>query len=261
MPTPLFLVSAPRSGSTFLRGALDAHAEVSLTSESGWVAFLRKAELLATTPAADPVDDGEGFRTFGVLAVRYREALTEAFAASVRAFVETFRRAATPDARYFGDKVHSHNDAAFLLRWFGDLRLVYLVRDVRDVLVSSYSFQEQQRTGWEAASFETRCTALATFFTEMAALLRDREHVVVRYEDLVTDPMREVARILTSLGLELTPDVEQWLAADARVLFSNHGTSPSPAASVGRWQALLDDDQKATAQRLLGPQLRALGYG
>ncbi|MFO1051904.1 MAG: sulfotransferase [Planctomycetota bacterium] len=260
MTTPLFLVSAPRSGSTFLRGALSAHPEINLTNEAGWIAALRKAEMLTTTPSQERVDDGEGFATVGLIPHAYIGPVHDAFVAAAHSFVDALRRSLGDAGRYFGDKVHSHNDTAFLLRVFDDARLVYLVRDIRDVLVSSYTFEEKQITAWRGASFEQRCEHLATFFARMQELLTGRDHCLVRYEDLVEDPRATIGRILGFLELDPTAEIESWLEHGARELFASHGTSRTPAASVGRWRTMLAPEQQRIADTYLGEHLRRLGY-
>lgn len=255
-----FLVSAPRSGSTFLAKALDQHPECRLTIEAGFVALLRKAETLAVTPSTQPIDDGEGFATVGVVPRPYVESATLAFRAAADRFVEVFADSVGASGRFYGDKVHSHNDVAFLLRTFPEIRFVVLVRDLRDVLVSSYTFQERQATSWQQATFVERCEHLARFDEELGRLLEGRDDPVVRYEDLVERPEAEIDRILDALGLTNDASVASWLSGEAHSLFRSHGTSSSPADSVGRWRTMLDPEQQAIANEVLAPALARHGY-
>jgi hypothetical protein len=256
----LFLFSAPRSGSTFLRGALGAHPDITLTNESGWVAALRKAELLTCTPSMQAIDDGEGFTTVGLIPHAYLGAHAAAFRAAAQEYVAAFARSIGATTRYFGDKIHSHNDAAFLVRAFPATTLVYLVRDLRDVLVSSYTFQEKQATAWQGADFTTRCDHLARLTHQMHAMHQDRGGPLVRYEQLVEDPATELRTILAALGLPPSREVDRWLAEDAKTLFASHGTSDDPRASIGRWRHMLDDRQLAEVETRLTPALAAFGY-
>ena len=255
-----FLVSAPRSGSTFLARALGQHPEWTMTNEAGFVALLRKAETLAVTPSTEPIDDGEGFTTVGVVPKPYVEHATTAFRAAAGAFVETFADSVGAAGRYYGDKVHSHNDVAFLLRTFPEVRFVVLVRDLRDVLVSSYTFQERQATAWQEATFIQRCEHLARFDEELHRLLTERDDPVVRYEDLIAQPGTEIARVFASLGLSMDPAVTSWLGGEAQSLFRSHGTSSSPADSVGRWRTMLEPEQQAIATEWFAPALARRGY-
>lgn len=255
-----FLVSAPRSGSTFLTRALGQHPEFGLTVESGWVALLRKAETLAVTPSMQPIDDGEGFTTVGVVPGPYVQSATAAFRAAASRFVEVFADSVGATGRYYGDKVHSHNDVEFLLRTFPDVRFVVLVRDLRDVLVSSYTFQERQATAWQEASFLQRCEHLARFDEALHRLLGDARHPTVRYEDLVGSPEAEIERVLDGLGLSMHPAVEAWLDGEAKQLFQAHGTSATPRESIGRWRRDLTTEQQELAAQVLGDALARRGY-
>lgn len=255
-----FLVSAPRSGSTFLARALGQHPQFALTIEAGWVALLRKAEMLAVTPSTHPIDDGEGFSTVGVVPGAYVDHTTQAFRRAAGCFVESFAASVGAEGRYYGDKVHSHNDVAFLLRTFPDVRFVVLVRDLRDVLVSSYTFQQKQATAWQAANFVQRCEHLARFDAELGRLLEGRHCPTVRYEDLIEEPSAAVGRVLESLGLPMAPEVGAWLHGEAQALFQSHGTSATPRGSIGRWRTMLDSEQQAMAHDLLGAALARHGY-
>jgi hypothetical protein len=255
-----FLVSAPRSGSTFLARALGQHPEFAMTIEAGWVALLRKSEMLAGTPSMHPIDDGEGFSTVGVVPGPYVDRAARAFRRAAGCFVESFAASVGAEGRYYGDKVHSHNDVAFLLRTFPDVRFVVLVRDLRDVLVSSYTFQQKQATAWQEASFVQRCEHLARFDAEVCGLLDERGCPVVRYEDLIEQPGVELTHVLEAIGLAMAPEVDAWLEGDAGALFQSHGTSVTPRDSVGRWRSMLDAEQQAIANDLLGDALARHGY-
>ena len=86
-----------------------------MTNEAAWITLLRKTALLASTPAQETIDDGEGFETVGILPQRYVGDMSAAFAEIVRPFVSAFYAQvggeAGNDADYYGDKILSHNPA------------------------------------------------------------------------------------------------------------------------------------------------------
>lgn len=264
MPKPLFVVTAPRSGSTFLVAALDSHPRIAMTNEAAWITLLRKTALLAATPAMETIDDGEGFETMGILPQRYVGDLSAAFASIVHPFVAAFyaqvRGEHGGEDAYFGDKVLSHNDLAFAVEQFPDAYYVELVRDVRDVIVSSYAFEQKQPAAWQGAPFETRCRHLDAFFTRTQELLEGRKRLLVRYEDLVSDNAETMGRVLAFLGLEVTGDVHAYLEGPARELFSSQGTSATPGSSIGRWQSEMTEEQQSMANRVLATHLERFGY-
>ena len=263
MATPLFVVSAPRSGSTFAVQLLDAHAQVKLVNELCFVPFLRRMFLLASTPAGRQISDGEGFETPGVLPERHAWNFAHAFLDSMQPFVDDlFGRVAggLGDAGYYGDKVTSIADLGFLIERFPAAAFVQLVRDPRDVIASTFAFQKKQAMLWDSASFSTRVEHMARFLAESDRLLQDQRHHFLRYEDLIAEPTRHAAALFQFLGLEADGGVEDYLQRAAGELFASHGTSSSPAASVGRWRRDLSTEQQQQADEGLAAALERLGY-
>lgn len=260
MRSLLFVVGAPRSGSTFVVRALDRHPEISMTNEGGWVPFLRKASLLTRAPSLHPIDDGEGFETVGILPLDAIPPMRAAFAATVPQFLDNLAGAWSARGRYFGDKVQGRNDIEFCRETFPEARYVFLVRDPRDVLVSSYAFQAVETVAWQHASFEVRVRELGALLGAARSALTDRPHRLLRYEEMVVDPERALEDVFGFLGLDPSPEVCEWINGDAAKLFDRQGTSASPAASVGRWRTELTPEQRDVIESALGEHLAALGY-
>lgn len=262
MPKPVFLVSAPRSGSTLGIALLDSHPRVAMTNEAGWVTFLRKTFLLASTPAMRTIDDGEGFTTPGILPERYTRQFAGAYETTMRPFVGEFfsRVVEKRDYDWYGDKVMSVNDLDFAIERFPEAAFVQLVRDPRDVLVSSYAFQQKQPTAWQDSTFEMRIGHLETFLRRTDEQLAGRQNLFLRYEELIADPEGRAAAVFEFLGLDVTEEVRTFLRETSQRLFERQGTSASPDATIGRWRRDLPPAQQERANEVLGAQLRRLGY-
>jgi len=262
MPTPVFVVSGPRSGSTLVTALLDSHPRIAMTNEAAWVTFLRKAFLLASTPSSQEAADDEGFRTPGLLPERYAENFAYSFLSVVRPFVDEFYRRVTGggDYDFYGDKILSHNDLAFAVRHFPEAVMIQLVRDPRDVVASTFAFQKEHPASWLESQFMTRVDHMERFLRDSHAQLENRDSFFLRYEDLVADVEGKTAEMFASLGLEVTDEVLGYQRDAARRLFDSHGTSKSPAASIGRWKNDFTPEQQQLANDKLGDQLRRLGY-
>lgn len=259
---PVFVVCPPRSGSTFVVNVLDSHPRVAMTVEAAWITFLRKAFLLASTPAGRWVDDGENLRTPGILPERYTRAVAESFLATMQPFLDgLFGRVKQGEAAdWYGDKILSLPDLAFAIEWFPDAVFVQLVRDPRDMIASTYSFQEKQPAAWQGATLEQRIDHMEQFLRNARAMLEGRPHLLVRYEDLVADVVGGAGRMFGFLGLAVTGEVRQYLDGAARELFSSHGTSSSPQASIGRWRRDLPPEHQQQIDARLGGLLAEFGY-
>jgi len=263
MARPLFVVSAPRSGSTFAVQLLNAHARIKLVNELCFVPFLRRMFLLASSPAGQQITDNEGFETPGILPERHLRNFAHTYLDAMQPFVDDlFGRVAggLANADYFGDKVTSIADLRFLIERFGDPVFVQLVRDPRDVIASTFAFQKKQAMLWDDATFETRVAHMARFLRETNDLLSNQRHLCIRYESLVADASKHTRDLFEFLELDVSDEVERYLEGAARELFESHGTSRSPAESVGRWRRDLTPEQQAQANEGLCDELRRLGY-
>lgn len=265
MSRPVFVVTGPRSGSTLVVGLLDSHPRIAMTNEAGWVTFLRKSFLLAKTPSSAVIDDGEGFETPGLIPERYVENFARSFLALVPAFVNEFHRRIGVELSgdacdWFGDKIVSHNDLAFAVRRFPDAAMIQLVRDPRDVVASTFAYQKEHPAAWLESDFLVRIDHMKRFLRDTDAQLRERERHFLRYEDLVADIEGRTAEMLAFLGLEITDEVRGYQEDAARRLFASHGTSDSPAASIGRWRRDFTPEQQRLANDRLADQLARFGY-
>ena len=254
---PVFVLGAPRSGTTFLGSCIGALPEVSYHFEPR-----------VTKAAARQVFEGTWSerRAARVFRTSYRLLLLAAGDGG-RRFVEK-----NPENCFV---------VPFLVRAFPDARFVQIVRDGRDVAVSHaekpwlaaasagsgrrgrggqawgpwarWWVEPERAAEFEAASDLTRTAWSWRRFTSAArtalAELPPERVLTVRYEELVTDP-EQAARTLAAFFGHAEPP-ESLRAALAR----------ADAGSVGRWRGALDAEGLADVEREAGPLLRELGYG
>jgi hypothetical protein len=253
---PVFVLGAPRSGTTFLGSCIGALPEISyhfeprvtkaaarMVHEGSWSAA-RAARVFRTTYGLLQVAAGEG-------GLRFAEKNPE------NCFVVPFLAEAFPDARF-----------------------VQIIRDGRDVAVSHAEkpwlsaraaeeggrgragnawgpwarwWVEPDRTEeFAAASDLTRTAWSWRRFTEAARddltrLPADRV-LTVRYEDVVQHPEDAAVTLGRFLGHDQPPEPlrRALLRADAR--------------SIGRWRTALDEQGLADVEKEAGALLRDLGY-
>jgi protein-tyrosine sulfotransferase len=128
--------------------------------------------------------------------------------------------------------------------WFEELH-AYVCRDPRPLVAMAHAWSE----GTSAA-------------LELAARRPDRVHVL-RYEDLVSEPGRELASLAAFLRLEVPPAwVETALASPGTPGFGDWKTWETVALhrdSVGR-HAILDRAIRSAVLEVLGPTLERAGY-
>jgi hypothetical protein len=236
----VFVVGSPRSGTTFLAGAIGA--------VPGFADLTEVTPLKAAIPALAGLPDDAAAPRIRAILERVR-ALT--LVRGVRGVEQT------PEAGFV---------LGAALRAYPQARAVHLVRDGRDVVCSllERGWLSQGRTGgddarlpygaearfWvrpeERVEFERASDAARAAWawrSYVAAARMPRERVLeVRYESLAD----EAPRIAEHLGVEPGP-----LAAS----FSRFHDR-----SIGRYARDLSAEQLADVERVAGPLLRELGY-
>ncbi len=255
---PIFIVGAPRSGTTFLGGCIGGLPTVSYHFEPRLTKAAARSVYDGTWP---PSTAGRVFRA------NYSALLLAGGDGGLR-FAEK-----NPENCFI---------VSFLFRTFPDASFVHIVRDGRDAAVShaekpwlaASSADSGKRgrggTAWgpeprfwvepdRHEEFRTvsdieRSAWCWRRFTEaafdgLATLPADRL-LRISYETLVDDPMPFAETLADFLDVEAGPD---------RVPLRNALGHASPA-SVGRWREALSTEDAAAVTRQCGPLLGELGY-
>ena len=116
---------------------------------------------------------------------------------------------------------------------FPKIRELVLIRDLRDVVCSAKASS--------GAAFDRVMDAAKTTARQLMAIYAERDSSVLflKYEDFVLDNVQIVANIFRFLGLAPVASHQESM----HKLFATHGTSATPAASIGRWRSDLTAEQ------------------
>lgn len=283
LPVP-FIVGAGRSGTTLLRLMLDAHPEMAIPPETGFIPAALTASQASENPQEDFVQAVVQFETWddlNISAAEYRTALDSlrpfTFSDGVRTFYQLY--AARHGKRRWGDKtplyaLHLPKIAAAL----PEARFIHMIRDGRDVALSI-------RPLWFAPGQDIQ--TLARDWKQLIETTRElsgcvRNYLEIRYEDLVRDPERELAKVCQFINLPYDPlmllyyrnagsrlsEVKTRYREDGSVLISkserlfNHRftTSPPQVSRIDRWKNEMTKEEKGEFLCVAGKLLEALGY-
>jgi Sulfotransferase family len=277
--TPIFVTSTGRAGTSLLMGQLATHPEIAVAGShpyevkqlTYYAAALRTLSLEANwdrsvNPDALLSDASRyaiGFNPFhdpqfgtDPLLDKYWEVtgckiLTSAFRDMVVEYYEAIRAMTNKlHTRYFAEKAHpSPLIRDGVVAMFGGLREILLVRDPRD-LVCSY------RAFWGANPADA-ISLIRSQFEEIASRVSaaGSDTLLMRYEDLVLQPVETLCSVYTFLEInQKAPN------ANDTVIFRKHGTSKSPAESIGRWRQELTSEERVVCERGFAALLPILGY-
>ncbi len=168
-------------------------------------------------------------------------------------------------------------------------RVIYIVRDPRDVVLSQYHYHRKIRRIEDDSPIETFVTRFLAgetcphgswgqnIGTWLCASEGDSRFLLLRYEDLVADTARELQKVVTFLRLSSSPAeivtaVERSSADRMRELEkkqtnknglmkgSRQDLSFVRAAGSGGWRSELPGPLVARIETAWGPLMRHLGY-
>lgn len=242
---PIFIIGAPRSGTTLLRVILDTHPEVSAWPETPWLSGMAGKGGSLRTFVNRVAQDDRGL----VAAVRTME--EEDVIAAGRAFVEELmrRHLERTDASRLAFKTPLdilYLD--FLVELLPHAKFIHILRDGRDVALSHVG---KKGTNFHRVLSGRRLTlenAMANWCHLVDRANRflaqaDVASRTVRYEELVRDPEAEAQALCEFLGLEYRPEMLDYASARHDFPSWEAGSSDVRARngvrddSVGKWRS------------------------
>ena len=151
----------------------------------------------------------------------------------------------------------------------GDVKNIFLVRDIRDVFCSVQGFNKKR--GYmsfgvrDSMNSEQYFQLLKKQYTAMYSRWENNEanSILVKYEDLIQDPHAALVKILDYLDVDADPAIIEDMVAEINKKNNNmkiHQTSSSPMNSIGRWKYDLDPDLAVKANETFKDVLTCFGY-
>lgn len=287
---PILVTSLGRTGTSWLMHILSCHAEVVACNR--WPHELRASMFwLRTFRAIVEHPHGfdapqrfesrtgeswwEGCDPFALTGVTpwFGRDYVELAGQSARQAISSFYRALArtqgqPEARYFAEKALPNSAANQVHELFPDTREIILVRDFRGMFCSILAFNRKR--GFQGFGRELVPTdeAYVEILRPAVESLHDAARtrpgsLVVRYEDLITDPHSTVKRLCGYLPVaDDRPAIADLLDRASRTTpgMAEHQTSRSGADSLARWQTDLTPSMIRSCNDVFGDALAAFGY-
>lgn len=243
----LFIVGAPRSGTTLLHSLVATHTDFFTvpyeTALFTWQnLFDRKRMGMTKEETISSLDQAKDLVDFLDKYVRGLEEFS--------------------DARTFVEKTPQHvNYLGRLMRHFPKAKFIHIYRDVRDCYCSSKSVSSMVsfREPKFFAKYWNKCVRNGLSFRHSGRL-----HTL-SYEALASNAESEMTEIMNFLGTDfepaqIDPNVFGADPRSKRAHFKRLST-PISAASVGRWERDLSEEEKMIFKQQSGDLLRQLNYG
>jgi Sulfotransferase family len=271
----VFIVGAPRSGTTLLRRIVDAHPDIAITRETHWITKLLEGddafspdapvttELLRRLRAHPKftrmdVDDPELDRMVRAAPVSYSELVTRIFD----------RYGEAHGKRLVGDKVPDYvRHLALLHRLWPAARFVHLIRDGRDVSLSMLTRERFARrfATWQEDPIATAALSweqLVRLGREAGAELPPDRYYELRYESLVAAPAKECRKLCEFLGVAYDERMPRFHEGRTREEPGRDAKSAWRPVTPGlrSWRTEMADGEVERFEAAAGELLGELGY-
>jgi hypothetical protein len=271
---PIFVVGAPRSGTTLLAALLAAHSRLSCGPETGFFDRLDGINpdtladsrtwpdgavdyLYSVVHLGKAIPDNYGIpRAHLVQDLRVRHPSVPAILASV---TEQFMRQV--GKKRWVEKTPSHClSIRHLRRFFPTAPVLHIVRDPRDVALSL------QKEWWGHSSLIDSIWQWRAYEEIGGEFLRkDRNALTLRYEDLLLATEAKLREVCDFIGETYEPGMQDTSRSIQHVNRTDERCKikagmPIDPTRVANWQKSLSDEENRVFEAVLGNYLRAHGY-
>ncbi len=286
-PMPV-VVGAPRSGTTLLRFMLDAHPQLAIPPETGFLVSLANLQqsgtgdaealfqLITHYPPGAPV-----WPDFQLDAQVLHRELAKLRPCDLATGVRTFYRlyAERFGKTRYGDKTPTYCEhIPAIAALLPEGHFIHIIRDGRDVALSL-------RPLWFAPARDI--TSLAHYWQRLVSAgqaggSKARAYMEIRYEELLLDTRRELEKVCRFLdlpfhtdmlnywqrtpgrlkehGARLQPDGTQVVSHQQRLEQQRLTTSPPQPERAFRWKHDLTEQEQQEFIKAAGATLAELGY-
>jgi hypothetical protein len=282
------IVGSPRSGTTLLRVMLDAHSQLAIPPETGFLAlgdtFTGKGDKLRDSFFDAIVSYGEplpSWPDFEIPVEDFRAVLDQITPFNVtdgyRAFYQLY--ATRRGKARWGDKtpiycLHLNK----IRRVLPEARFVHIIRDGRDAALSLRRMWFSP--GWEIetqASYWRECVLAA----RRAGMSHD-DYLEVRYEELIQNTEETLKSVCAHVDLNFEremlnyyqraperlkehkgrslPDGTTFLTQEDRLRQQQRTTEPPDPTCVFSWKRMMNAEERRRFQLVAGDMLEELGY-
>jgi hypothetical protein len=266
---PIFIVGAPRSGTSLMRNLLRSHPQLAFTDESHFIPLFYRAH---GNPETDRAARRLAARILRLGWMRQWKldldpsslAHHRSYARLVSGIFEEMARAAGKPR--WGDKTPQYlTEIPTLLEIFPEAKIVHVYRDGRDVALSSMRVRFGPQNLYTAAqAWRTRVTT----GRRVGGRLSASTYMEVRYESLLSRPedtMRRVCDFLHEPFCEEVLRPSPLRRTRRPVLGRPRGPSytfaPEVARSnLGKWKRAMPPADRALFESVAGDLLEELGY-
>ena len=268
---PIFIVGAPRSGTTLLAAMLAAHSQLSCGPETRFFRFLAKTDLkwlydswpenavdfLFSIKLMDPVPEHYGLTREQIHSYLVKRA--PSVPAMLSSLTEPFMWRENK-CRWVEKSPENLMHVDDIRHYFPHSLIVRIVRDPRDSALSMVKWANGPHDFLNALLFWREYDdRSAAFFN------RDERSLTILYEDLVKNPDVELRNICAFIGEEYQAKMLDTSSSASSVVtrketWKQLAAKPPDQTRIGVWKRELSKEQNRVAEAMIGDRLITYGY-
>lgn len=285
--TPILVDGMPRSGTTYLMQLISNHpnvvADQNYPLETRYAVWVLHSLRILSQPQMDKscehqwtflnnketAEPNPFYLESGPVKKYVNRGKNSIFDEHAKHIVDDFYRFVAhtqnkKDARFFAEKFPGDAKSIFF-DVYSNAREVFIVRDPRDVFVSSYNFnQKKGRNDFGAAVCDSDKEFLKHIvnvsYTKYKAALRSKQSCVVSYEEMTRAPREVMKKVCQYCDF---PFDDQCLddivtATENKNQVSYHGTSDK--SSIGRFFDEVSDDMIEFCHKNFSDKIKDMGF-
>ncbi|MDQ7087041.1 MAG: sulfotransferase [Acidobacteriota bacterium] len=273
-----FVLGTMKSGTTWLQLLLDAHPAICCRGEGHFTSYLapRLQQALGEYNQIIAGKNQDIFTDLPDFPLLKKEHLLHLLRTTVALLLAELP--ADEEVTLVGEKCPNNiRGLDILAALFPRARFVHVVRDLRDVAVSAWFHNQRVSPRWTRENFEDLDQYALANLPEWTAELRlarrfaathPEKVVTVRYEDLLAEPARNLARTLDFLGVDSDGRIIDRCLKAASFETLTGGRRPGEEdrrshfrkGLAGEGRQALQPETLEQFEVAAGPELRAFGY-
>ena len=284
---PIFVVGAPRSGTTLTARILGGHSRIFMPAETHFFDDIYARRRILGTPGTEDANRAiaarlstlygrqheGGYQKRMARLLEDREAL-ERLVASCRGFDQVLSRfmelqmASSGKSRWGNHVPRDIFNVGDILSLFPEAKIVVCLRDLRDFLLSYSNMKDvvrakhvrRHRRLYHPVVTTLLWKATAQRAVTLSRLVPKGNLLLLRYEDLVGDPEATARKLCHFLGETYEPGMLEVQNNNSSDPATRGAASGIFGSSVGRWPQALPPEHAYLAQKIGGSLLETFGY-